>query len=39
MRPLPETRGRAYHYVEDSARAVVTEQQAQGTGLPGLESM
>ena len=39
LRPLAETRGRAYHYAEDSARAVVAEQQAQGRGLPGMESM
>lgn len=39
LRPLPETRGRAYHYAEDSARAALAEQQAQGQGLPGDESM
>ncbi|KAL4459206.1 hypothetical protein ABPG75_014084 [Micractinium tetrahymenae] len=39
LRPLPETRGRAYHYAEDSARAVVAEQEAQGRDLPGVESM
>lgn len=39
LRPLPETRGRAYHYAEDSARAVVAEQQAQGQGMQGADSM
>ncbi|KAL4418825.1 hypothetical protein ABPG77_004065 [Micractinium sp. CCAP 211/92] len=39
LRPLPETRGRAYHYAEDSARAVVAEQQAQGQGMRGADSM
>lgn len=32
-------RGRAYHYAEDSARAVVQEQMASTRGQPGLGEM